>query len=176
VVPSSFTGFFQAASAAAGALIGLLFVVVSFRPDDFVGANARAGARVRAASSFTGLVNAFFVALLALIPGTNLGFGACVMALVSLFGTVRLHLRHLGKLQAAIFVASLAAFTVQLLYGIGLTLRPHDKAFLTGLTFVLIASFAVALGRAWSLLEGKGSSDVVVAGDQAGAGAGAGEP
>jgi hypothetical protein len=180
MVPSSYNGFFGAASAAAGALIGLLFVVVSFRPDDVVGANARPAARVRAASSFIGLVNAFFVALLALIPGTNLGVGACIMALVSLFSTVRLHLRRLGKLQAAIFVASLAAFAIQLFYGVDLVLRPHDKAAVTGLTFVLIASFGVALGRAWSLMEGKGSgSDGVVAGGGGrgrGGGGGAGAP
>ena len=40
------------------------------------------------------LVNAFFVSMLALIPGHNLGLGAAIMAVLSLYHTLRLHLGH----------------------------------------------------------------------------------
>jgi hypothetical protein len=37
VVPAEFTGYFTAAAAAAGVLIGRLFVAVSFRPETVFG-------------------------------------------------------------------------------------------------------------------------------------------
>jgi hypothetical protein len=39
VVPDSFSGYFTAAASAAGALIGLLFVAISMRPEALLGAN-----------------------------------------------------------------------------------------------------------------------------------------
>jgi hypothetical protein len=73
VVPSNYLGYFQAASQAAAALLGLLFVVIVLRPGRIVGARANPVAKGLAASTFTGLVDAFFVSLLALIPGHKLG-------------------------------------------------------------------------------------------------------
>jgi hypothetical protein len=49
-------------------MIGLLFVAVSLRFDLVFGPNAPAGARVLVGSSFTGLVNAFSLSLLGIIP------------------------------------------------------------------------------------------------------------
>lgn len=58
----------NAPSGATGAMIGLLFVAVSLRFDLVFGPNAPAGARVLVGSSFTGLVNAFSLSLLGIIP------------------------------------------------------------------------------------------------------------
>jgi hypothetical protein len=66
MVPSNYASVFEAASQAAGALIGLLFVVIALRPERILGPRADPASRGLAASSFTGLVNAFFVSLLAL--------------------------------------------------------------------------------------------------------------
>ncbi len=93
VVPNSYASFFDAASQAAGALIGLLFVVIALKPGKIVGDRAEPTSRSLGASSFIGLVNAFFVSLLALIPGHhNIGIGAAIVAAFSLFRTLRLHL------------------------------------------------------------------------------------
>ena len=79
MVPSTYASFFDAASQAAGALIGLLFVVIALKPGKIVGDRAEPASRSLAASSFIGLVNAFFVSLLALIPGHhNIGIGAAI--------------------------------------------------------------------------------------------------
>lgn len=96
VVPNNYASFFDAASQGAGALIGLLFVVIALRPGEIVGPHADSASRGLAVSSFTGLVNAFFVSLLALIPGHNIGIGAAIMAIFSLYHTLRLHLRRTG--------------------------------------------------------------------------------
>jgi hypothetical protein len=153
LIPSTYAGFFQAASQAAGALIGLLIVVVALKPAQIIGARADPVARRLAASSFTGLVDAFFVSLLALIPGHNLGIGAAVVAVLSLYHTLRLHLGHRGEKNIVIFVASLLAYGLQLSFAVALALRPHDTGLVKYLSFALIVAFAVALSRAWQLLQ-----------------------
>jgi hypothetical protein len=153
VVPSNYTSFFDASSQAAGALIGLLFVVIALRPKQIVGPHADSAARGLAASTFVGLVNAFFVSLLALIPGHNIGIGAAIMALLSLYYTLRLHLAHPGARHVMIFVVSLVAYGIECGLSVAFILRPHDTDFVTYLTFVLIGCFSVALSRAWQLMQ-----------------------
>ena len=170
MVPNNYLSFFDAASQAAGALIGLLFVVIALRPGKIVGPRADPVSRRLAASSFTGLVNAFFVSLLALIPGHNIGLGAAIMAVLSLYYTVhytvRLHLAHPGARHIVIFVASLLAYGFELCLAIAFVLHPHDVDLVTYLTFVLIGCFSVALSRAWQLMESTtaGTDEVPIVG------------
>jgi hypothetical protein len=153
VVPSNYASFFDAASQAAGALIGLLFVVIALKPGKIVGDRAEPVPRRLAASSFTGLVNAFFVSLRALISGHNIGIGAAIVAVFSLYHTLRLHLGHPGARHLLVFVISLLAYGAELYVAIAFILRPHDLDLVTDLAFVLIGCFAVALSRAWQLME-----------------------
>jgi hypothetical protein len=153
VVPSDYSSFFDAASQAAGALIGLLFVVIALKPGKILGPHADPSARGLATSSFTGLVNAFFVSMLGLIPGHNLGLGAAIMAVLSLYHTLRLHLGHPGTRRYFIFGLSLLAYGTELGLAIAFLLHPHDSNLVDDLSFVLIGCFSVALGRAWQLME-----------------------
>ncbi|HTC68012.1 MAG TPA: hypothetical protein VK662_00465 [Acidothermaceae bacterium] len=156
MVPDDYSGYFTAAASAAGALIGLLFVAVSLRPDDIFGDATPGGGRALASSSFTGLVNGFFLSMAALIPGKNLGVSAAVLAVFCISQTLRLH-RSVGTARTSVLtsVASVAIFVVQLAAGIGLTARPHNVTFVKILAWVTITSFTVALLRAWALLKGK---------------------
>ena len=80
MVPDAFREHFTATATGAGALIGLLFVSISLRPDTVFGTKAAVHGRALAGSAFTALVNAFFVSLLALMPQSNLGYSAAIMA------------------------------------------------------------------------------------------------
>jgi hypothetical protein len=153
MVPSDYSNFFDAASQAAGALIGLLFVVIALKPGKILGPRAEPTSRRLAASSFTGLVNAFFVSMLALIPGHTIGFGATIMAVVSLYHTLRLHLGHSFVRHLFVFALSLLSYGTELGLAIAFVLHPHDVDLVNYLTFVLIGCFSVALGRAWQLME-----------------------
>jgi len=95
VVPSGYIPYFAAVTGAAGALIGLLFVSVTVRPETVFGAGAPDRGRTLAAAAFTGLVNTFFMSMSALVPSVNLGYPALVLAVSSLVSTLRLH----GKLS-----------------------------------------------------------------------------
>jgi hypothetical protein len=154
MVPSNYANFFDAASQAAGALIGLLFVVIALKPGKIVGDRADPPSRSLAGSSFIGLVNAFFASLLALIPGHhNIGIGAAIVAVLSLYRTVRLHLDHPGARQLLVFALSLLAYGAELCLAVAFLLSPHNVDLVTYLCFVVIGCFAVALSRAWQLME-----------------------
>jgi hypothetical protein len=156
VIPADFTGYFAAAATAAGALIGLLFVAISLRPESILGDQAAPVGRAMSGSAFTALSNSFFVSLIALIPQASLGIEAAVLALLSLYNTIRLH-RGLARPEAALhlLVLSLAAYLGQLVVGILLIISPHDASLVYDMAYLLIASFAAALGRAWALVQGR---------------------
>ena len=162
MIPSNYLGYFQAGATAAAALLGLLFVVIALRPAQIIGAHANPVAKGLAASTFTGLVDAFFISMLALIPGHKVGAGAAIMAVLSLYHTLRLHLGLRGARHILIFVASVLAYGLQLCIAIAFVLNPHDAGLVTDLTFALIFAFAVALTRAWQLLQ----SEAVIPADE----------
>jgi hypothetical protein len=154
MVPSSYDAFLTATATAAAALIGLLFVAVSVRDETIFGAKATAGGEALAITAFSGLVNSFVVALLGLIPGTNLGVAATVMAVVSIVTIVRLHSRlHWARSSLALLIA-VVAYLVQLGYGIAQLVNPHRQE-VESLAYVLFGTLIVSLQRAWTLLKGK---------------------
>jgi hypothetical protein len=156
VIPDAFTGYFTAAATAAGVLIGLLFVAASLRPESVFGETAPAGALAQAGSAFTSLVNSFFVSLVALIPRAGLGEIAVIMGVVSLAATARLH-REVGRreLHLVLLALSVATYLYQVVVGVILIGNPRDSNQVLTVSYLLIASFAVALARAWRLLQGR---------------------
>jgi hypothetical protein len=155
MVPASYVGYFIAAGGAAAALIGLLFVAICLRPSSVLGPTAPASGRALAESSFTCLINAFFISLIAAIPSTKLGIAAVVIALVSLYHTGKLQRRLAGDDSHRLMLAfSAAAFSAELAAGVVLVIRPHMVGCVNGWCYVVAASFAVALARAWNLMRG----------------------
>jgi hypothetical protein len=156
VVPGEFTGYFTAAAAAAGVLIGLLFVAASLRLESVFGEKASAGHQVQAGSAFTSLVNSFFVSLVALIPQAGVGGVSVAVSIISLSATLRMH-REVAKqeLQVTLLVASVTIYLSQLGVGIALLFDQTDTTLVFCVAYIIIGQVSVALGRAWSLMEGK---------------------
>lgn len=156
MVPSSYTGYFAATVTAAGTLIGLLFVAISVRPESVFGEGATDRGQALAGSAFTGLVNAFFLGLTALIPGTNVGIAAMVIALVGVVSNLRWRRREgTGRLGRALFYLTVLAFLGQLAAGAELTIHPHDTQQVGNIASVVIALMAFSLARAWFLMQGR---------------------
>jgi Kef-type K+ transport system membrane component KefB len=156
VVPADYSGYFTATVAAAGVLIGLLFVAVSLRPDTIFGDGAPPAGLAQAGSAFTCLVDCFFISLVALIPGGGLGVVSVILAVTSIVATLRLH-REVARqeLQLAMLVLSLATYLYQLVIGIILVLHGSATGQVSSVAYLEIALFSVALRRAWSLVQGK---------------------
>jgi hypothetical protein len=153
VVPSSYIEFMITSAGAAGAMIGLLFVAISLRTDLVFSANAPAKVRTLAGSSFTGLVNAFSLSLLAIIPSTNIGVGMIVLADACLYSTLRLHSRALGDTQYRVLALSTLNYLAQFAGGVTILARPHASWIVNGLCYIIFASFVIALSRAWDLIR-----------------------
>jgi hypothetical protein len=155
MVPHAYADYFAAAATAAAALIGLLFVAVSPRDDDIFGERALPGNEALAISAFTGLVNAFFVSLLALIPQIDIGWAAGVMAMISIGSMISLHRRLSTTTRLGTSLLTYVAYTAQLVVAAVLIVRPAEHDVLGYLTYILIASMAAALERAWLLIKRK---------------------
>jgi hypothetical protein len=153
VVPSSYIEFMITSAGAAGAMIGLLFVAISLRSDIVFGEHAPARVKTLAGTSFTSLVNAFSLSLLAIIPSANIGFGMVILAVVCLFSTWRLYARVLGKTQYQWLALTTLTYLAQFAGGIALIARPHTPRIVNGLSYVIFASFVIALTRAWQLIQ-----------------------
>jgi hypothetical protein len=155
VVPDPLVGYFAAATAAAGALIGLLFVAISLKPDSIFGESAQTNTRRLAESSFTALVNAFFVSLVAIIPGTNLGWVSAIMAVLSLYSTFARRVRDADVSNLAVLGFTTVLYLGQLGIGIALIVVPGNADLVYKLAYLAVAAFAIALARAWALMTGQ---------------------
>jgi hypothetical protein len=157
MVTGPFVVYFTAAATSAAALIGLLFVAVSLRDDSIFGPHAIAGSRALASSSFTALVNAFFVSVLALVPGADVGYPAAILAALAVAAHTRLQRalpRDPGR--STTIVITYVAYAGQFAEGAALIVFPHLTGLVAAVAYQVFASMAVALQRAWALISNGG--------------------
>jgi hypothetical protein len=155
MVPSTYNAYLEAVATAAAALIGLLFVAVSVRDETIFGNNAVPENEALAITAFAGLVNSFVIALLGLIPGTNIGLVALIMGPISTYTILRLHFRLHWERNSLVLLIAVAAYLLQIGYGIALLGKPNDSGDVANLAFVMFANLIFSLQRAWALLRGR---------------------
>jgi hypothetical protein len=153
---ASYYPFFGGAATVAGALIGLLFVALSLSPERLRDA-ASVEHQAIAATAFTVLVDALFISLIGLQPGSGLQQGAAIFGALGLSSTVGLtlrlwrnrHLAHLSNRWPFFLVVIMAIYAAQLVTGL-LPETPAGAADRTA-TFVYVM-LGVGIARAWQLL------------------------
>jgi hypothetical protein len=159
MVPSEFANFFLGSAGAGGALVGLLFVAISVSPEMTVTLEAPAERRAVASSSFSALVNAFFLSLTALIP-INIGWVTLVLSLMGISNALSIGWNLLHRwpgradfLRRVILVlASLMIYGFELYNGLCIIRSPADRTLIYNLAILLLAIYGVGLVRAWQLL------------------------
>ena len=167
MVPASFHDFLLGSAGASAALMGLLFVAVAIDPERVFGRAAVTERRTAASSAFTALINAFFISLGGLIPGINLGTLAAIMGAVALMQTLSLlRLWPRWRLEGRV-PRGLGLFLISAgVYGYEIwTTRPliggaANTGALTSVMGLLLATYAIALSRAWELLSGSDRSRI----------------
>jgi hypothetical protein len=160
VVPQAFASFFVGSMAASAALVGLLFVAVSIRPERITARGAPPEPQAVASSAFTALANAFFISLGGSVPGLNIGSVALWASLASLAQTLNLGRKlwrgRPGPLRMirrqALVLLSVAIYGLQLRYALQLMGTPRQVGALYGLVYLLFPVYAIGLGRSWELL------------------------
>jgi uncharacterized membrane protein YuzA (DUF378 family) len=165
VVPTSYYDFFEACATVAGALIGLLFVAISVSPEKISGEHANAEHQVRAGAAFSALTNALIVALIALLPGQNLGVATISVGAVGLSSTIALAIvfyrNRQGKVRPGQFLLLAVPhflYALEIVNGIALqgpSRHPGDLGNQGGL---MIGFFVFAIARAWELVGATGTN------------------
>jgi hypothetical protein len=163
VVPDNIHDFFTTSGAAAGALIGLLFVAISVSAGRLEQQTVDAQLhRIRASASFTAFTNALAVSLFSLIPGHKIGPTAVVVACFGLFFVLAslvsmLRRRHLGWKAARDtgFILGLAVvFVIQFCEGVDVWIHPADSASVDTIAMLVVICFLIGVARAWELIRG----------------------
>jgi hypothetical protein len=160
MVPQAFASFFVGSMSASAALVGLLFVAVSIRPERITARGAPPEPQAVASSAFTALANAFFISLGGSVPGLNVGSVALIASLISLVETLNLGRKlwrgRLGPLRTmrrlALVVLSVVIYGLQLRYALQLMGAPRQVGALYGLVLLLFPVYSIGLGRSWELL------------------------
>jgi len=159
MVPPALSNYFLATAGAGATLIGLLFVAVSIAPEQIATRRAPLERQAVAASTFTALVNAFFVSLGALLPG-SLGWMALLLSALGLLNSLALGghlLRHPKSWQnflRTVFLnlTSLAIYADEFYYALRLTTSHSAVGSAYTRAELLLAVYGVGLIRAWELL------------------------
>ena len=159
VVVGAYRELFVVIATSAATLIGLLFVAVSVSKGRSQ-AHPPLVREFRAAAALLAFTNPFAVSMFGLVPGTNIGYPAAIIGVIGVMfvaagvrATISLPAR-LGhrRPQATLILALLVLFSLQILFGVDLILRPYGVGALADVGYVLVASLLIGIGRAWELV------------------------
>ncbi len=159
MVPEAFTNFFLASAGVGATLVGLIFVAVSIAPEHIVQANAPIERRAMAASSFSALLNAFFISLGALIPGI-IGPLTLVMSALGLTTSLLLAWNLLKERErwqnlarrVFLILVSFIIFGLEFYCAFLITKEHGNVGNFYMLSALLMGTYGIGLTRAWQLL------------------------
>lgn len=164
MVPDDFHDFFVASAGVAGALIGLLFVAISVRPEQ-IGEGGDASVRFRPSAALSALLNPLLLSLLLLIPDTQAGNSVVSVGLIGLVAVVALlvgvfrQLAHEPRVALVRSVVLLlgqgAVYVLEVWLGVRLIHGDHPVAPLQGLCALVVVLFAIGIERAWEFVGAK---------------------
>lgn len=160
MVPSNYANFFTTAATSGGALIGLLFVAISLAPERTVLTSAPIKSRIVAGSTFTALLNAFFISLGALFPDSNIGWFALTFGIIGIFNSLnqgRILLHPWPSWQNVLrrtwlTVLSLCLYIIELVSSIQILVSPTNGSSIYHIALSVFLIYIIAVIRAWELL------------------------
>ena len=151
---SDYFNFMTVSTGAAAALIGLLFVSISFRFNEIFGVNGSSNSKRLASASFTGLANAFALSLFAIIPKSSMGIAVILMSLFAIRNSA-LQLKEISAHKARVAIPILVFYLAEFVVGVGLLFQSSKSHLYTVLCYLIFTSFIISLSRSWTLLRGE---------------------
>ncbi|HSX44961.1 MAG TPA: hypothetical protein VLF39_02510 [Candidatus Saccharimonadales bacterium] len=154
----AYRGFFAASTGASAAFIGLLFVAVSFIESASANESVKAWRQIIANSSFSQLINVFFVSLAGLLPDPhNFAFIGCVMAILGLIVSAKLLPKTINRevtgrsTPTVLGLTAVGVYCLELITGLMLINNQNSQTALNYFILAIIILYAGALARAWEI-------------------------
>jgi hypothetical protein len=159
MVLDALNNFFFASAGIGATLVGLIFVAVSIAPEHIVQANAPIERQAMAASSFTALLNAFFISFGALIPGF-IGPMTLIMSALGLINSSLLAWKLLKERERwqnvvrrlFLILVSFIIYGFEFYIAILIIKEPKSVGNIYSLAGLLLGVYGIGLTRAWQLL------------------------
>ncbi|GLV55467.1 hypothetical protein KDH_23110 [Dictyobacter sp. S3.2.2.5] len=159
MVPADFIPFFSVMAGVGATLFGLVFLIITIRPEVTDAEKTTVMQQVQIASSYSALLNPLIISLLALVPHTTIGTVTLIMGAIGLGNTIIMGVSLLQdasngakKLRSIGFIiGSLIIFGFEFFYAIQLTIWPENVSALSNLTTFLVIIYLYGVLRAWDL-------------------------
>jgi hypothetical protein len=160
MVPTDFTNFFSVMAGVGATLFGLIFLVISIKPEIVRDENTSVRRQVKAASAYGALLNPLVISLIALVPHATIGNITLSVSAIGLVNTIvmGISLRHesvgwMNIVRNIVFIlGSLTIYGFEIFYGIRLAMTPGDLATLYSLVTLLVIIYLYGIARAWDLV------------------------
>jgi len=143
-----------------GTLFGIIFLVISIRPELTRSDKSTPLHQFQVASSYTALLNPLVISLFAVVPHSNIGIITTVMSGIGLtngvfmaISLVQVSMRWVQKVVSGVFIfSSLLLYGFELDYAIRLATTPQEVQSLYSLTTLLVIMYLYGVARAWDLV------------------------
>jgi hypothetical protein len=160
VMVGDFRDLFTATAAAAGTLIGLLFVALSVTVRPEPGSASGVIHQVRVAAALLAFTNALAVSLFSLVPDTNAGYPATTLGVIGILFTAAA-VRSIRSSQATasqqlrqleLITLLFLIFGAELISGVVEITSPGAATAAEIIGYALVASLLLGIARAWELV------------------------
>ena len=160
MVPGDFVNFFTTLATVGATFFGLIFVVISIKPEVTRAETTSVMRQVQAASSYSALLNPLVISLLALLPHATIDTITLIMSAIGLANMLIMGIflfrdtrGWVKKWMSVLFLlVGLVMFGFEFFYAIRLNIEPEDSTTLYNLAILLVLIYLYGIGRAWDLV------------------------
>jgi hypothetical protein len=160
VITGAYRDLFAATAGAAAALTGLLFVAMSVERDRALVRGPLVIRQIRASAALLAFTNTLAIALFGLVPGTNIGYPAVIVAVIGVLFTAaairsivasRASPAQVRSQTGLIILLLLICFT-ELVAGIVVLGNPASSSSVQAIGYAVVAAMLFGIGRAWEFI------------------------
>ncbi len=160
MVTGDFVPFFTAMAGVGATLFGLVFLVISIKPEVTRSETTSVMRQVQVSSSYVALLNPLVISLIALLPRETIdtttitmsSLGLLTMIVMGIF-LLRASKGEVRKLWRVFFLlVGLVMYGFEIFYGIRLARNAEDSSALHDLSTLLVLISIYGIARAWDLV------------------------
>jgi hypothetical protein len=160
VVTGAYRDLFAATAGSAAALTGLLFVAMSVARERVLVRGPRVIRQIRASAALLAFSSTLAVALFGLVPGTNIGYPAIVVAVIGILFTAAA-IRSIAasrsgpalvRQQIGLILLLLAICFTELVAGVVVLGNPASTTAVQVIGYAVVTSVLLGIGRAWEFI------------------------